>query len=70
MRDLTASGVDIPDFEEEVPRVAIAVEKRIGDGTAAIVRRAVRDLPFGYVRVRAVTATNQIGTSAAHRFRR
>jgi len=34
------------------------------------VGRAVRDLPFGYVRVRAVTATNQIGSSAAVRFRR
>jgi hypothetical protein len=32
--------------------------------------RAVRDLPFGYVRVRAVTATNQIGSSATVRFRR
>jgi hypothetical protein len=32
--------------------------------------RAVRDLPFGYVRVRAVTATNQIGSSAAYKFRR
>jgi hypothetical protein len=32
--------------------------------------RAVRDLPFGYVRVRAVTATNQIGASVAHRFER
>ena len=34
------------------------------------VRRAVRDLPFGYVRVRAVTATSQLGTSGSHRFRR
>ena len=34
------------------------------------VRRAVRDLPFGYVRVRAVTATSQLGTSAVYRFRR
>jgi hypothetical protein len=34
------------------------------------VGRAVRDLPFGYVRVRAVTATNQIGASVAVRFRR
>jgi len=34
------------------------------------VGRAVRDLPFGYVRVRAVTATNQIGTSDPYRFRR
>jgi hypothetical protein len=34
------------------------------------VGRAVRDLPFGYVRVRGVTATNQIGSSAAFRFRR
>lgn len=34
------------------------------------VARAVRDLPFGYVRVRAVTATNQIGASAPVRFRR
>lgn len=34
------------------------------------VRRAVRDLPFGYVRVRAVTATNQVGISAPMRFRR
>jgi hypothetical protein len=32
--------------------------------------RAVRALPFGYVRVRAVTATNQIGASVAHRFER
>ena len=32
--------------------------------------RAVRDLPFGYVRVHAVTATNQIGSSQAVRFRR
>ena len=32
--------------------------------------RAVRDLPFGYVRVRAVTTTNQLGTSEAFRFRR
>jgi hypothetical protein len=34
------------------------------------VARAVRDLPLGYVRVRAVTATNQIGISAPARFRR
>lgn len=34
------------------------------------VRRAVRDLPFGYVRVRAVTATSQLGASAVVRFRR
>jgi len=34
------------------------------------VGRAVRDLPFGFVRVRAVTATDQIGTSDAARFRR
>jgi hypothetical protein len=34
------------------------------------VGRAVRDLSFGYVRVRAVTATNQIGTSDPHRYRR
>jgi hypothetical protein len=34
------------------------------------VGRAVRDLPFGYVRVLAVTATNQIGTSDSFRFRR
>ena len=34
------------------------------------VGRAVRDLPFGYVRVRGVSATNQIGTSNAFRFRR
>ena len=34
------------------------------------VGRAVRDLPFGYVRVRAVTTTNQIGTSDPYRFRR
>jgi hypothetical protein len=32
--------------------------------------RAVRDLPFGYVRAQAVTATNLIGTSAVYRFRR
>ncbi|MHC4473987.1 MAG: hypothetical protein ACYTDY_16110 [Planctomycetota bacterium] len=37
---------------------------------AVNVGRAVRDLPFGYVRVRAVTATSQLGSSAAHRFRR
>jgi hypothetical protein len=34
------------------------------------VGRAVRDLPFGYVRVRAVTATSQLGSSAAKRYRR
>lgn len=34
------------------------------------VGRAVRDLPFGYVRVRAVTATSQVGTSAVVRVRR
>jgi hypothetical protein len=34
------------------------------------VGRAVRDLPFGYVRVRGVTTTNQIGISDPHRFRR
>lgn len=34
------------------------------------VGRAVRDLPFGYVRVRAVTATNLIGLSDPYRFRR
>lgn len=34
------------------------------------VGRAVRDLPFGYVRVRAVTATSQLGTSGVIRFRR
>lgn len=34
------------------------------------VGRAVRDLPFGYVRVRAVTTTNQIGISDPYRFRR
>ena len=33
------------------------------------VGRAVRDLPFGYVRVRAVTTTNQIGISDPYRFR-
>jgi hypothetical protein len=32
--------------------------------------RAVRDLPFGYVRVRGVTATNQFGISEPYRFRR
>jgi hypothetical protein len=32
--------------------------------------RAVRDLPFGYVRVRGVTATNQFGVSDPVRFRR
>jgi hypothetical protein len=37
---------------------------------AANVGRAVRDLPFGYVRVRGVTTTNQIGTSDPYRFRR
>ena len=37
---------------------------------AVNVGRAVRDLPFGYVRVRAVTATSQLGTSATHRYRR
>jgi hypothetical protein len=34
------------------------------------VGRAVRDLPFGYVRVRGVTATNQFGISEPSRFRR
>jgi hypothetical protein len=34
------------------------------------VGRAVRDLPFGYVRVRGVTATNQFGVSDPYRFRR
>jgi hypothetical protein len=34
------------------------------------VARAVRDLPFGYVRVLAVTATNQVGMSDVFRFRR
>jgi hypothetical protein len=34
------------------------------------VGRAVRDLPFGYVRVRGVTTTNQIGISDPYRFRR
>jgi hypothetical protein len=34
------------------------------------VGRAVRDLHFGFVRVRAVTTTNQIGTSDPYRFRR
>jgi hypothetical protein len=32
--------------------------------------RAVRDLPFGYVRVRGVSATNQIGASPSIRLRR
>ena len=32
--------------------------------------RAVRDLPFGYVRIRGVTATNQFGVSDPYRFRR
>jgi hypothetical protein len=32
--------------------------------------RAVRDLPFGYVRVQGVTTTNQIGVSEPYRFRR
>jgi hypothetical protein len=32
--------------------------------------RAVRDLPFGYVRVRGLTATNQFGISEPYRFRR
>lgn len=34
------------------------------------IRRATRDLPFGYVRVMGVGVTNQIGTSETHRFRR
>ena len=34
------------------------------------VGRAVRDLPFAYMRVRGVTATNQIGTSTPIRLRR
>jgi hypothetical protein len=34
------------------------------------VGRAVRDLPFAYMRVRGVTATNQIGTSTPARLRR
>ncbi|MEN8151511.1 MAG: hypothetical protein ABFS86_16970 [Planctomycetota bacterium] len=34
------------------------------------IRRAVRDLPFGYVRVTAVTATSQLAKSAVIRFRR
>jgi hypothetical protein len=34
------------------------------------VGRAVRDLPFGYVRVRGLTATNQFGVSEPYRFRR
>ena len=37
---------------------------------AESIRRAVRDLPFGYVRVRAVTATSQLGSSDPVRFRR
>jgi len=32
--------------------------------------RAVRDLPFGYVRVTGVTTTNQFGVSEPYRFRR
>ena len=34
------------------------------------VGRAVRDLPFGYVRVRGLTTTNQFGVSEPYRFRR
>ena len=34
------------------------------------VRRATRDLPFGYVRVQGVSVTNQIGRSETFRFRR
>jgi hypothetical protein len=34
------------------------------------VGRAVRELPFGYVRVRGLTATNQFGISDPYRFRR
>lgn len=34
------------------------------------VGRAVRDLPFGFVRVRGLTVTNQFGTSDPYRFRR
>lgn len=34
------------------------------------VGRAVRDLPFGYVRVQGVTTTNQTGISEPYRFRR
>lgn len=34
------------------------------------IRRATRDLPFGYVRVMGVGVTNQVGTSETHRFRR
>jgi hypothetical protein len=37
---------------------------------AVNIGRAVRDLHFGYVRLRAVTATSQLATSAIFRFRR
>jgi hypothetical protein len=34
------------------------------------IRRATRDLPFGYVRVQGISVTNQIGRSETFRFRR